>query len=289
MNDWEKAGKITAECLELGKKLVKVDASLLEVAESIEKKIYDAGAKTAFPVNLSINEIAAHDTPDADDERVFKKGDLIKLDVGVCFNGAIGDAAISIDLGDNKELIKASEEALEESIKTIKAGVKLGEIGKVIETKIKSFGFRPIKNLSGHGLDKYKVHTGFNIPNYDNKELMEIEEGAYIAIEPFATTGGGKVMEGKNSGIYKIERVASTRNPLARNLLKFLEKEYKTLPFTKRWLKDKRGVDFALNILEKERILYQYPLLVEGSGGMVSQAEHSLFVEKDGVKILTKI
>ena len=288
MDDWEKAGKITAECLELGKKLIKVDASLLEVAEAIEKKIYDSDAKTAFPANISINEIAAHDTPNIEDKRVFKKGDLVKLDVGVCFNGAIGDAAISMDLGDNKKLIQASKEALDEAMKIIKAGVKLNEIGKVIETKIKSFGFNPIKNLSGHGLDEYKIHTGFNIPNYDNKDLMEIEEGKYIAIEPFATNGGGRVEEGKGSGIYRIENIKLTRSTIARDLLKFLAEEYKTLPFARRWLKDKKGVDFALGILEREGILYHYPMLVESSGGLVSQAEHSLFVDKDGVKVLTK-
>jgi methionyl aminopeptidase len=287
MDDWEKAGKIAAECLGLGKKLIKVDNSLLNVVEAIEKKIYDSGAKTAFPVNISINEIAAHDTPRVDDERVFKEGDLVKLDVGVCFNGAIGDAAVSIDLGNNKKLIQASEEALNEAIKVIKAGIKLNEVGKAIETKIKSFGFNPIKNLSGHGLGRYKVHTGFNIPNYDNKDLMEIEEGMYIAIEPFATKGGGRVEEGKGSGIYRIEMVKPTRNIFARNLLKFLNEEYKTLPFTKRWLKDRKGVDFALNNLEKEGILYQYPLLIESSKGIVSQSEHSLLVKKDGSKILT--
>lgn len=287
MEDWIRAGKITAECLKLGREMINVNASLLDVAEAIEKKIHDSGAKTAFPVNISINEIAAHDTPEADDERVFKQGDLVKLDVGVCVNGAIGDAAISVDLGGNEKLILASKEALDGAIKIIKSGVKLNEIGAVIEAKIKGLGFNPVKNLSGHGLDDYKIHSGFNIPNYDNKDLMELKEGMYIAIEPFATDGGGKIEEGKPSGIYRIERIKPTRNVLARNFLQFLEKEYKTLPFTKRWLKDKRGVNFSLNILEKEGILYQYPLLVESSKGIVSQAEHSLFVEKDGAKVLT--
>lgn len=286
MENWEKAGKIAKECLELGKSLVKVDASLLEVAEEIEKKIFDLGGKTAFPVNLSINEIAAHDTPGINDERVFKKGDLVKIDIGVCVDGAIGDTAATVDLGNNKELVKASEGGLKEAIKIVKLGVGLNEIGKVIEETIKKFGFNPIKNLSGHGLDLYKVHSGFNVPNYDNGDESELEEG-YIAIEPFATNGGGKITEGKPSGIYRIERLKSTRNIIARNLLKFLSEEYKTLPFAKRWLKDKKGFEFALSALEKEGILYQYPLLVESSNGMVSQAEHSLFVGEK-VKVLTK-
>ena len=286
MDNWIKAGKITAECIELGRGMVKVGVKLLDVAEAIEKKIIDSGARPAFPVNISINEVAAHDTPSIDDGRVFCEGDLVKIDIGVCVEGAIGDAAVSVDLGDHEKLIKASEEALKEAIKVVKLGVELREIGKKIDEVIGGFGFKPIRNLSGHGLDLYKIHTGMSIPNYDNKDNRELEEG-YVAIEPFATTGGGKVVEGKGSGIYRLQSKKNTRTGLARDLLKFISKEYGEMPFAKRWLKGRKGLDFALNVLEKEGILYQYPLLVEGSKGIVSQAEHSLFVGEE-VKVLTE-
>jgi len=286
MEDWIKAGKITAECINYAKELVGVGLSYLETAEKIEKNIFDLGGKCAFPVNISVNEIAAHDTPFMDDKRVFKEGDLVKIDIGVSVNGAIGDSAVTIDLGDNKELVKASEKALSEAIKVIKLGVELREIGKKINEAIKSFGFNPIKNLSGHGLDRYKVHTGLNIPNYDNLDNKGLERG-YIAIEPFATTGGGKIAEGKRSGIYKLEKVKPVRNNLARDLLKFISKEYQTLPFAKRWLKSFKALNFSLNALEKEGIIKEYPLLVESSKGMVSQAEHTLYIGKE-VKVLTR-
>lgn len=289
MNDWEKAGKIAAEALELGKKLVQKDALLLEVAEEIEAKIIQLGAKPAFPVNLSINHIAAHYTPFPGDETKFKEGDLVKIDVGVHVNGAIGDTAATVDLGDNKKLVEASEEALKEAIKIFKPGTKLGEVGKAIQEKIKEHGFVPVVNLSGHSLDIYNLHAGITIPNYDSGDEKELKEGQILAIEPFATNGEGKIIEGKPSGIYRLEQARQIRDMNARKILKFIAEEYKTLPFAKRWLVKRFPMaGFALRILENERILHQYPQLPEKTKALVSQAEHTVKVAEKPL-ILTKI
>ena len=289
MNDWEKAGKIAAEALELGKKLVKVDVSLLEVAEKIEAKIVELDGKPAFPVNLSINHIAAHYTPFPGDTLRFVQGDLVKIDVGAHVNGAIGDTAATIDLGNNKELVKASEEALNSAIKIFKPGTKFREIGRVIQEKIKEHGFVPIVNLSGHGLDLYNLHAGITVPNYDNGDEKVLQEGQILAIEPFATSGEGKIMEGKPSGIYRLDQIRPVRDANARKILKFIAEEYKTLPFAKRWvIKKFPTAAFALRILENERILAQYPQLPEKTKALVSQAEHTVKVAEKPV-ILTKI
>lgn len=290
MDNWKKAGKIAGEALEYGKKLVKPGISLLEVADKIEEKIIKSGAKPAFPVNISLNEVAAHSVPGYKDQRVFKKGDIVKLDVGAHIEGCIGDTAVTVDLGDNKNLVKASEEALNEAIKLCKPGVKLGEIGRVIQEKIQGYGFSPIKNLSGHEIKEYTQHAGMTIPNYDNKSDIKLKENQVIAIEPFATTGSGLIFEGKPSGVYKLESDRNTRNPLAREILKFIKEEYKTLPFAKKWILNKFGLkgNFALNILEKEKIIYSYSELPEKAKGLVSQAEHTVLV-KDKPIILTKL
>ena len=104
-----------------------------------------------------------------------------------------------------------------------------------------------------------------------------------IAIEPFATNGEGKVIEGKGSDIFKLLNKKPVRNEYARKILKIIEK-YQGLPFAKRWI-DSPMKDLAFNILEREKIIHQYPQLIESSRGLVSQAEHTVMVGKG---ILTK-
>ncbi|MBI4154474.1 type II methionyl aminopeptidase [Candidatus Woesearchaeota archaeon] len=286
IKDYEKAGKIAAECLEYGRKLIKVNVPLLKVAEDVEKKIYDLGGKPAFPVNLSINEIAAHFTPGIEDPIVFKEGDLVKLDVGVHVEGYIGDNACTIDLGKNSELVKASEEALKAALKIVRTGIRLREIGKEIQEAIESFEFSPIRNLCGHQVEEYRQHAGLTIPNYDNGSDVELEEGMVIAIEPFATNGEGIVIDGKPSGIFRLRQVKNTRNMEGRKIIKFVEENFKTLPFAKRWLK--QFSNFSLTSLEREGIIEEYRILVERGKGLVSQAEKTVLVG-DKSKILTKV
>ncbi len=290
MDDWQKAGKIAWQALNYGKTLIKVDNNVLKVVEVIENEIKKLNGGLAFPVQVSINDMAAHFTPNDEKDLTFKQGDLVKLDVGAQVNGAIGDNALTIDLGQNKELSKASQLALQEAIKLAKPGTRVCEIGKVIDKTITEFGFKPIKNLSGHGLDLYEPHSGLTIPNYDNNDQLELEENMIIAIEPFATDGVGLVQDGKLSNIYKIVNVKQVRNDITRNVLKYIIDEYKTLPFAKRMLLkkfDSFKVNFALRMLEKESILHHYPQLPEKSKGLVSQHEFTLRV-KDQPEVLTK-
>src|SRR3989344_1267332 len=289
MKDWKKAGKIANEALLYGKRLIEEDSSVFEVVEKVEKKIFNLGGRPAFPTQVSINEMAAHFTPIKDDLK-FKKNDVVKLDVGAHINGAIGDNALTVDLGDNKELLKASEEALKQAIKVVQIGTQLREIGKTIDETISGYGFKPIKNLSGHSIDIYEQHSGTTIPNYDDGNDTELEDGMIIAIEPFATDGVGKIEEGKESGIYKMQSVKNVRNQMTREILDYIVREYKTLPFTSRWLYRKFPefkVNFALKILERDGIIYEYKQLLEKGKGIVSQFEHTLLVN-DKVEILTK-
>ncbi|MEM4244976.1 MAG: type II methionyl aminopeptidase, partial [Candidatus Nanoarchaeia archaeon] len=236
MGEWEKAGKIAAEVLEFGKKLVKPDVLLLEVAEKIDEKIISLGGKSAFPVNISINHIAAHYSPYPDDKTSFQQGDVVKLDVGVHIDGAIGDTACTIDLGDNKDLVEASEKALQEALKMFVPGTKIGEIGKVVQNVIKEYNFVPIINLTGHQVEKYNLHAGIVIPNYDNGDPRVLKEGQIFAVEPFATNGEGKVIEGKPSSIYKLATIKQVRDQKIRKMIQFIAEEYHELPFAKRWV-----------------------------------------------------
>ncbi len=279
MSDWEIAKKIATESLEYGKTLIKKDSLVLDICEKVEGKIRELGGKPAFPVNVSINRVAAHYTALPNDQTKLNNGDLVKIDVGVHVNGAIGDVAGSVDLGENKELVMAAQEALKSVKSLIKPGIELREIGRKIQKTIQDYGFSPIKNLSGHELGLYKVHAGMTIPNYDNGDTTKLEKGQHIAIEPFATNGEGKVVEGKESGIYRLERVKPVRDFGARKVIKFIQEEYKELPFAQRWIVKKfpHG-NYILRLLEKEKIVKHYPQLVEISKGLVSQAETSFTV-----------
>jgi len=289
LDNYKKAGRIAKEVLLFGRDLIKKDAKLLDVCNKIENKIFELGAKPAFPVQISCDDIAAHYCPEDNDEIVFSD-QLVCLDVGVHVDGCIGDNALTVDLsGNNKELAEASKEALKAAIETVKVGVSLGKIGKAIEETIASFGFKPVRNLSGHGLDSFNIHSPPTIPNFDTKDETKLEKGMIIAIEPFATNGAGLIGEKGEPTVFALHGRKSVRVGFVRNVLKQIE-GYNGLPFTTRWLTknfSEAQVKYALNQLKQLGILREYPPLVEKNNGLVSQAEDSLLVD-DEVEVLTK-
>lgn len=284
-----KAGEIAQEVKKYARTLIKKDVPLLEIAEKIEEKINELGGKPAFPTNLSINDVAAHYTPSHDDET--KAHGLLKIDLGVHVDGYIADTAFSLDLEDdeeNKKLIKAAEHALENAIKVSVHDIEINQIGKAIQTTIESYDFNPIVNLSGHSIERYELHSGITIPNIDDGRDYVLEEGTY-AIEPFSTTGGGKVYDGRPSGIYVLQDSKNVRSPIAREVLEYIMEEYKTLPFCSRWLVKKFGTKALLGLkqLQANGNLHHFDQLTEASHGKVAQAEHTIMVEKNKTQITT--
>jgi len=288
-----KAGQIAKQTVEYGKSMVKKDMKLLEIAEKIESKIIELGGKPAFPVNLSMNETAAHATPLWNEQETAKG--LLKVDIGVHINGEIADTAFTIDLENNEEnqdLIRTSQEALANAIKIIKnkkTNTKIREIGKAIEDTIKNNKFQPIQNLSGHSIEKNEIHAGISIPNYDNAQEKKLEPGVY-AIEPFSTTGLGSVQDGKPSTIYNITKEGNVRDSFAREVLQYINKEYSTMPFCTRWLVKKFGTRaiIAMQRLEEASLVHQYPQLIEKGKGKVAQAEHTIILLEDQVIVTTE-
>jgi len=289
LENYRQAGNIAKQVKIYARQLAEPGATLLGIAEKIEAKILELGGKLAFPVNLCIDDIAAHYTPSSDDKTTAEG--LLKIDIGVHINGAIADTAFSIDLSniqENRKLIEASEKALEEAIKTIREGVELWKIGDVIQKKIESYKFSPIRNLCGHSLAEYEIHAGTTIPNCNNSSSNILKEGAY-AIEPFTTPGHGIVYDGKPSGIYKLEERKAIRDPIARKILDFIEQEHKTLPFCSRWIVNKFGPRslLALHQLEQNGIIRQYSQLIEKSHSKVAQSEHTVMLINNQVEVIT--
>jgi len=284
------AGKIAKQAVIYAKSIIKPSMSLFEIAEKIEAKIIELGAKPAFPVNLSINEIAAHSTPLYNETSVASG--LLKVDIGAQIDGFVADTAISLDLEsdeENKNLIKITETALNSAVKIINSSTSLNEIGKIIEKTIKDAGFHPITNLSGHSIEQWKLHAGITIPNFNNSQIFPIKEGLF-AIEPFSTSGLGSVRDGKPSGIYSLQKKeGNVRDPFARQVLSFIKSEYNTLPFCSRWLYKKFGSRslIALKRIEEAALISQYHQLIEISGKKVAQAEHTIIITENKIIVTT--
>lgn len=286
----KKAGKIASETVKFARAFIKKDMPLLEIAEKIEQKICELGGKPAFPVNLSINEIAAHTTPAYNDSSLAYG--LLKVDLGAHVEGYVADTAVSIDLENNEEnkaLIASAEKALSKAIEKVTLSNTIRDIGSTIEKNIKAEGFYPIANLSGHSIEQYILHAGINIPNYDNAQEKKLQPGVY-AVEPFATSGLGSVRDGKASGIYHLEKEGSVRDSFARIVLEFINEEYHTLPFCTRWIYKKFGARGLLGLkrIEEASLLHHHHQLIEVGKGKVAQAEHTIILtEKE--KIITTL
>ncbi len=279
------AGEILVEVLTEARERVEVGASLLEVAETAEARIEELGGAPAFPVNISVDEEASHATPARDDEATFGE-ELVCLDVGVHVDGWIADAAVTVDLAGEPALVAAAEDALDAAIDAVEPGAHTGEVGAAIEAAIDGAGYNPVVNLSGHGLDEYDAHTGPNIPNRAVDSGVELEPGMVVAIEPFASTGSGKVGEGSLTEIYSLIEAKPVRDRRARQLLETIAEDYQTLPFAARWLEGSR-VDISLTRLERADAVRSYPVLREDEGALVSQAEHTIIVTEDGCEVVT--
>lgn len=294
----KKAGEIHKEIVGYAKGLIKPGVRLLEIAEKIDARVLELGARLAFPVNLSVDEVAAHATPAWNSEEVARG--LLKVDIGIHIEGFVADGAFSLDLSEegseasveNKKIIEAAESGLKSALDVFREGVSLGEVGKAIQKAISEKGFTAVQNLCGHEIKQYDLHAGMTIPNVDNGSNIKIGEGLY-AIEPFATKGLGKVRDGKPSGIYqlRVHQTSGVRDNFARKVLDFIAEEYQTLPFCSRWIYNEfgsRGI-LALRMIEQSGVVHQYNQLVEAGNGKVAQAEHTVLISKKGRIVTTAI
>src|SRR5213594_1422245 len=285
------AGKVAAEARTLGVSLCKEGASLLDIAERIERHMRSHGAPPAFPTCLSIDHVAAHYSPTHNDKLTLKRGNVVKLDLGAQVDGYIADTAATVEVGTRNwtDLIKASEQALETAIEVCRPKTPTRLIGSAIERAIESYGFKPISNLTGHTIERYHLHAGKSIPNVGGLGSDVVEAGDTIAIEPFSTNGAGKV-EGRKSG--NIYRVLSTRElaPTALNeFLRKLDASFKGLPFSERWAYalDAKAPAHLGRLLRAGRIM-TYESLVDVGRGIVAQTEHTMIVDGGGVEVTTR-
>lgn len=292
LDNFKKAGKLTAKVREEGKRLIVPGESLFDIAESVEKFMAEAGIRMGFPTNISINNAAAHYTPEIGCELLLGEKDVVKLDIGGQVEGCVGDTACTIDLSDEwGKMEECTRAALNDAISLAKPGVDVAELGAAIESRIKAAGFKPIENLCGHKIEPYALHAGIDVPNVKSSPSYVLQEGDVFAIEPFATNGSGRVHDGTQVEIFSLVSGARVRMRQSRQLLSHIATQYFTLPFAERWLapsfKSRLLLGSALKELLNSGALRPYPVLLDSPGSIVCQSEHTILIEHDSAAVLT--
>jgi methionyl aminopeptidase len=296
INCYIRAGKIAAQIKKFAKEFIKKDMKLIDIALAIDDKIKELGAVPAFPVNLSIDEVAAHFTPAiGEDKKAFG---LLKVDIGIAIDGYIADTAFTLDFTeDNKhfDMVHLNKVIQQNIIDKLRASSLVRDVGNIVQDTLEEWNeknnkkYSIIKSLSGHQVGQNVIHAGLTISNYRNNNENALKDKV-VAIEPFVTTGDGDIYEGKGGGIYALSSNELPRDKEARVLVGFIKENYKTRPFCSRWL-EKAGlkkVRYFLSLLEKLRIIKHYPLLIEKSKGFVSQEENTFLVLDDRVIVTTR-
>jgi methionyl aminopeptidase len=291
---YQRAGKIASVVRERARKKYHVGSSVFRICESIEAEIRELGGVPAFPVNVSLNDIAAHYTAEPNDILEVKDSDILKIDIGVQLDGYIADTAVTVCYDPKSEaLVKVAEMALNEAVKVAKADTKANDIGAAVENTILKQGFKPIQNLSGHSLERYTIHAGRSIPNIRTiGPSFRLSSNQAYAVEPFVTTkdGQGVVYEGRIRNIFSITSRKPSKNQDADIFLDQLWDKFRTLPFAIRWITDLYEEQKARQLTEflvKKRNVHAYPILVEGNGKIVSQAEHTLIPSTNSNYVIT--
>ncbi|MDD3378422.1 MAG: type II methionyl aminopeptidase [Candidatus Methanomethylophilaceae archaeon] len=283
-----KAGQVAGAARELGLSLCEAGAKLYDVAQEVEGHIREHGCGLAFPCNISRNEVAAHYTPSVNDPTVFEIGDVVKVDCGAELDGYVGDTAGTVEIGTRRytDLVETSKRARNTVAEFLGAGTELGDIGRAVEMSIAADGFKPIQNLCGHQIEPYNLHAGLSVPSYANGETQKVLAGMVIAIEPFATNGGGAVVNGHPGNIVRILRERPISDPKTKEFFDYAKGEFKTFPFCARSC-DFPDAEKHVKTLIRHGILSSYAQLIEEKGGIVSQHEYTFYIGGPKAEVTT--
>jgi methionyl aminopeptidase len=289
---YRKGGHIISQLRKTIPPLVREGGLVRELCERVEAETIALGGQPAFPCNVSINEVAAHYTSPWDDTSVLPKDSVVKVDFGVHIDGYINDSAVTVSLSPiYRSMIEVAEEALRVGLARIAHGVRFSDVGEQIEKTIAQYGCRPIRNLTGHKVERYTIHAGLSVPNVSGPVPGRFQTGDVYAIEPFVTLkeAAGRVEDSDQMFIFRAVRERGVRSESAKKVVEHVRRTYRTLPFASRWLYASLGktvVDDGFSEAVKARCISGYPVLVEASGRVVTQAEHTVIVRENGCEVL---
>lgn len=274
-----KAGRVAAAARDLGMGMVAEGVRLFDVAEEVESYIRSRGCGLAFPCNISLNETAAHYTPSSADRTVFERGDVVKIDCGAHVDGFVGDTAGTVEVGTGRHraLIDSARKARDLAMEFAGEGVPVSEIGRVVDASIRSDGFVPVRNLTGHEITRFNLHSGLAVPNCDDGNRTPLAAGMVIACEPFATNGEGMIRAGRPGNICRIVREHAARDGELRDFVDYVRSEFFSFPFCARSC-DYPKAELLTRKLVRRGIASAYATLQEVRGGCVAQSEHTVYI-----------
>ncbi|MBA4179757.1 MAG: type I methionyl aminopeptidase [Anaerolinea sp.] len=207
------AGKIVGQTLARIREMIRPGLNVLEIEEFVKDEFKRVGVTSPFlhyspapkyppyPSNIciSVNDQLVHGIPRS---RVLKEGDLVSLDLGATHKGYVGDAAITVGVGnispEAQRLMKVTEDALEAGIKVARTGRHLNDIRGAIEDTIRPSGFSIVRGYGGHGVGR-DMHEEPHIENVRQRfRGMPLRHGLVLALEPMVNIGGPDVEEGSD-------------------------------------------------------------------------------------------
>jgi len=290
---YQRAGKIAREVREEIRRTVREGMPIIDLCEKTESLIREKGGKPAFPCNVSVNEIAAHYTSPLQDKRTIPENSVVKIDIGVHVDGYVADTAVTVCFNAEYEgLVHTAEEALKKAVEILRPELSISRFGSTIQKVIKTRGFKPISNLTGHLIGRYVIHAGKSLPNVFHISTSKVNVGEIYGVEPFVTVAEavGRVESGKEAHIFRFSKHKSLRDPYAKRLLSYITENFQTLPFTERWLQGcvpHSRYEAAFSNLLSSKVLMSYPVFIEASRKPVAQAEHTVLLVRDGCIVLT--
>ena len=239
-------------------RFIKPGMKMIDICIELEKMLkfitnaHGLDCGQSFPTGCSLNDVAAHYTPNPGDDTVLNADDVGEIGAGI------------------QEVIESYE----------------------VEIKGKTHKIKAIKNLCGHTVGQYKVHAGKSVPIVKRDDDTKMEEGEMYAIETFASTGKGSVFDNGDCSHYMMEEYASgdkLKNDKAKALYNHIKNNYSTLAWCRRWL-DEGGFknhSLALRNLIDHEIVTPYPPLCDVEGSFVSQFEHTLILRPTMKEVVT--
>ncbi len=173
--------------------------STLEVDEIVEKQIHASKSRPSFKTVadynhatcISVNDEVVHGIPSK--RKIIKKGDIVKIDIGVVKNGFFADACRTFCIGavseNARRLVETTRKALSLAIEVMYPGRRLGDIGAAIQELAEKEGYSVVRDFTGHGVG-YAVHEMPNVPHYGKRGTgMVLKEGMVLAVEPMINEG----------------------------------------------------------------------------------------------------
>jgi methionyl aminopeptidase len=257
----------------------------------------------AFPTGCSLNNVAAHWTPNAGDTTVLQYDDVCKIDFGTHVSGRIIDCAWTVAFNPRYDnLLAAVSDATNTGIREAGIDASFQDIGAAIQEAMESYEVEidgetyPVKciaNLNGHSIEPYRIHAGKSVPIVRGSEDTRMEEGECFAIETFGSTGKGRVVEDLECSHY-MKRFDAEYKPLrtkgARDLLNVINNNFGTLAFCRRWL-DRVGQSRYLMSLKQlcdAGIVDPYPPLCDIKGSYTAQLEHTIVLRPTCKEVISR-